>query len=550
MSWTLYKQELHSILSNKRYMLSLAIQLILIFTLLPVFSSFFSAGTLELSTPALQGFIPLGVVDSSQGSELLLSSLRQNPRLELTMLPSYSQSLLEKGRLAAILVLPEGYDESLNKVLEVELYTYAPGLKSGAVYDAVHEAVQEAGEKLSERRRKVYGVEVESQLQVRRHLLKEVVVRRSGERFSSFFLTYLVPLMLFFPIFTVGSIIVDTVVGERERRTFESLIVSPVGRSDIVLAKCLSISSFVLAQLIAFILVLKLYAIPLGHSASILLILLLLDGAVIATALMTSYYARTVKEANILLMLLYTAFFIAIIISLSTSYFNINMPSTPFSLIAELAGGAERSVLPWAGALLGYTGLALAACAKLVERDDILFGPRPGVSELLADLSIWLYTLPGAGALYLTLIFGAYALVYATVLELGVGVLLVFAFGVTNILIPIFAFIEELVKPTGVYLLSNRRRLGKWEAISLGALAGAVFFALETLVFALLASHLFPARLLEILKLRVSTTLAVHVLGSALVGYGAAERKAFIPMLILSTLLHSAFNLFVTGGLI
>ena len=548
MAYTLFRYELYTIVSNKRYMLSLALQLLVLFAILPVFSTFLSTGGISIFTPALEEFIPLGVVDGSRNSQGLWDALEANKKIELVMLGDDYKSALESGAVAGVLIIPSDYDESLNKVLEVELITDASNLKAGAVYDAIYPSIVEASVPLTQRRIEAFGVAVEERIKIEKHLLKPAVIQEGDAKFSSFFLTYLIPIMLFFPLFTVGSIILDSVVGDREKKTVESLLVSPIKRRDVVFSKFLSVSFFVLMQLIIWLSFFKWYGVPVKNNPLILFMILVIDSAVISSALVLAYYSRTVKEANILLMLLYTGVFITLIVSLSINYFDRSLFSTPFSIVSNLVAGERPSLLPWSAALLFYTGLALSVNTRLVERDDIIFGPRPDLYTLFADLSVWLFSFGRAGYIYLTLVYGVFAILYSTFIEVWVGIFVVFAFGFNILLVPLFAFIEEAAKPAGVYLLASKKSLSNKEAVLLGALSGVMFFALESLVFAVATYYLFPTRVLAILKLRIATTMPIHAVASGIVGYGIMKKKSFPLFLLLATLIHTLFNLVVTGG--
>jgi hypothetical protein len=182
-----------------------------------------------------------------------------------------------------------------------------------------------------------------------------------------------------------------------------------------------------------------------------------------------------------------------------------------------------------------------------VERDDIVFGPRPSFYTLFGDLAKWLFDFGWMGYLYLTFVFGIFAIIYTTVVEVALGVFVILTFGFTSLLIPLFALIEEAIKPIGLYFLTSKKRLDRNEAILLGVLSGIMFFLIESLFFALATYYLFPDRLLAILRMRISTTLVIHGVSSGIVGYGLIK-KNFTFYLLIGTLIHTVFNLVLTGG--
>ncbi len=548
MTYSLFKHEVYTIFSNKRYLLSLGVQLLILFAILPVFSGFLSTGSISITSPALNEFIPISIVDDSENSYYIRRALENNQKIEIVELERANQADLERGIIAAILLIPDRYDESINRVLEIELLTHAPGLKGDAVYDAVYPSILETSEILTAKRIEAFDVTIENPVAVEKKYFRPLVVDSGENKFSSFFLTYLVPLMLFFPIFTVGSIILDSVVGERERKTVESILVSPVKREEIVLSKFLSTSLFVILQLLLWLVILKMYGAPLQNVSQIFFFVILIDSAIIATAQMLAYYSRTVKEANILLMLLYTSVFTLLIVSLSINYFNSSLAVSPFNIVSNLVVGNGNIGFFWPFALLLFTGITLTANSYLIQRDDVVFGPRPSLSNLLEDLSFDLFSSGKLGYLYLTSVFGAFAIIYSTLIEIFLGVFLIFVFGLTNILIPIFALVEELIKPVGIYFLTSRQSISVKSGVVLGVLSGVMFFALESIVFITATYLLFPSLLLQIFRVRLATTLIVHAVSSGIVGYGIVKKQNFVPALLVATLIHALFNLVVTGG--
>ncbi len=354
--------------------------------------------------------------------------------------------------------------------------------------------------------------------------------------------------MLFFPIFTVGSIILDSVVGERERKTVESLIVSPIKRQEIVLSKFFSTSLFVILQLLLWLFILKMYGAPVQNAPLIFFFVILIDSAIIATAQLLAYYSRTVKEANILLMLLYTSVFTLLIVSLSINYFNSSLAVSPFNIVSNLVVDNGNIGFFWPLALLLFTVITLTTNSYLIQRDDVVFGPRPSLSRLLEDLSFDLFSTGKVGYLYLTLVFGVFAILYSTLIEIFLGVFLIFLFGLTDVLVPIFAFVEELIKPVGIYFLTTRQNISVKSGVVLGVLSGVMFFALESIVFITATYLLFPSLLLQIFRVRLATTLIVHAISSGIVGYGIVKKQNFVPALLIATLIHALFNLVVTGG--
>jgi len=560
----IFKNEIASVVTNKRYIISLALQLLLLSAIIPVFGSVLRGGELKISSSGMQGFIPLAVIDSAENASLLKAALEKNKALEIRYTSESTNSVAERiksNEIVGMLYIPPSYDESSDKkILRVLFMLDISNLKQDALYDAVLSSVKEASTEIAERRKRNLGIadEVlppEFEIKIEKHYLKEELkkdLREAAEKnpnFSEFFMSYLVPLMLFFPIFMIGSLVLDSVVGEKEKKTIETLLATPISPTAIVVGKFLAFSFIVLAQILLWLGIFYFYGIALKSAVFIIVFLILINSCVLGTAVILGLYSKSVKEANVMMMMLYTLFFILLIISLTTEYFSPSAFLTPFSIISKLVIGEKISA---AGggimflflSVFSYASLSIAS--KFAGRDAVVFGPRPGLEEMLEELSSWLY---GKSSLSLASVFSMIAFSYAFVAELAIAIVMLASIGYTLLLIPFAAFIEEAAKPLGLRFLAKRKEISLGEGVFLGMLSGAAFFALETLVLVLATYALMPSLLIKIFKLRLYTTSILHVFTSGIVGASIASKKEKYYMIALleAGIIHTIFNLKAAG---
>jgi sodium transport system permease protein len=200
-------------------------------------------------------------------------------------------------------------------------------------------------------------------------------------------------------VFTLVSIFVggmnvamDAVAGERERRSLLPLLLNPVTRLDVVVGKWLAVSAFATAGLLlnlcgfALVFAQTRFILPGGWQALPVLIvcgfgpLALLAGAL---ELWVSTMCRGIKEAHTWLALLVFA-------PMGAGMFLVFVPQAAARPLAKLAPMAGQQ-LQWSrwlrdgthdplqtlalGAItLSVTAVVLLGAARLLERDDVVYG--------------------------------------------------------------------------------------------------------------------------------------------------------------------------------
>ncbi|MFQ6136799.1 MAG: ABC transporter permease [Candidatus Hydrothermarchaeales archaeon] len=556
------KHELYNILSNRKFMMSFVLQLIILFALIPTFSTFLASGDIKTAVPTMKEFVPIGIVDFSSRDDILKDALAKNEKLDLKDFDSFPHENLEKGEIASVLIIPRGYDEHSNYRLMLSLFIDQSNLKRWSVYDAVTEAIADASSAIRGIRESKLKTPIPEPIQLDKELLSPMTIDEKGGRFSSFFLAYLLPLVLFFPIFTSGGLVLDSIVGEKEGKTIEPLLASPITPSAIATGKFVAIFAFITAQCVVWLGLLNLLEIPIGNIWMVLLILVLINSAVIATAFTLGIYSDSIKEANISMMLIYVVLLVGLIVFLSMEYFNPiqAFEIIPFTAISRLVVGKGVSSLAIAFvvlALSAYSFSLLMLCVKLLDRDDIVFGPRPPLFHLMNDFTEWLllrFEAVSVGISVVSFGFASVSVVLSIILEVSLGMVIFFLFGYSFFslyaITVIFALIEEFLKPLGVYSVANRRpdSVTPLSGFFYGGLSGVGFSLFENIFLGALILFTFPSRVLQTLTYRIGTILLVHAASSGIVGLGInrltkGDRHTFVSYLLVATAIHAGYNL-------
>ncbi len=554
------KRELWEILSNRKFMIAFIAQTLLLLALLPAFGNLFAEGNLALPTPSLREFIPLGVVVESDDCEVLLASLERNERLKLYRYAKPPDEELSKGLIAGYLLIPRNYRESELSAQEVWLFL-SDRVKSSSALDAVRESVEAASAELSRERQERLRANLGNLVTLKREFLKPVVVQRGGEQFSSFFLAYLVPLVLFFPLFMSGGLVIDAIVGEKDRKTIEALIAAPFHRYEIIAGKFLSLWSFVTAECAVWIVGIIAIGIPIAKPVEAFLLLAALNALVIAIATALALYSRNLKEANIALMVFYVPLFVALIYALTIEFFSPRefFSYVPFNLLSRAVSGETFSNSAFALLLSVLSVAALSVvgvAARLSYRDDVIFGPRPSVIKLLEDAieAMLAYKHPRIAGIATALLLSPAVFLASAAIEVAVAVGLIWLLGYSlpslYLLIFISTAVEESLKLLPIFLILRRKR--EWVNIRsialIAATAGAGFFLVETLLAGVLASMLFRIPFTSLLYQRVATTLVMHLAASSIAGVGLYHRgRVGIALFTLAVAAHALFNIAIAG---
>ncbi len=537
------ERELAELLGNRRYMLAFGVQTLLLLLLLPAFGNLLAEGGASVPAPALQGFIPLGVVVYSQDAGLLLGELEQRRELRVYLYPSPPVEKLERGRLAGYLVVPAEYRESGGGGRVV--LVLGGSLKAGMLEKAVREALSGVRGELLRRSGGGAGVELV------RLFRREVVVQVEERRYSSFFLGYLIPLVLFFPLFMTGGAVIDSTTGEKLRGTLECLLASPVSRGEVVAGKFLALWGFASMQCALWLGVVLALRIPVAEPWSALLVLLGAAASLSSLSMLLGFLAGSHREANLALMLLYIPAFIGVLYTLTASFFTGFSPAylPGVGVVRAVSGGAQ--VLPALLPQLLLAFIALFACRWALGREELLAGSRPAFRGMLEEAA--LRGTPTRAGAHLGLLFSPAGFI------LAVGVELVAAFAALRLLphslgIPALvlasAATEEAVKLIPVLLMLRWRPSGAKGVLACAAASALGFFAIETAVALAGAAVLGGAASAYAVAYGRGATLAMHLLATttAALGLVLGGRSRGVLLFLAGVGVHAAFNLAILGG--
>ncbi len=322
-----------------------------------------------------------------------LMAFLQRHGATLTEAPADYETLIQAGKLDAVLIVPEDYgkDFTSGHTASVRMVVDNSRNQARSTIRRLSALLEGYSGMLASQRLFARGVSPELANPVR---IDEVDLA-TPERMAANILN-MIPLFLVFAAFMGGmNVAIDAMAGERERGSLEPLLINPVQRGALIVGKWLT--TVVLAGvavavcLAAFLLVV--HRVPLqdlGVKAHFdaLAVLGILAAVVPLTffasagQMLVSTYARSFKEAQTYLQLLLLLPMIpGMVLALSPVQSQPWMFSIPvFSqqlLVAELMRGQPIGVAPF---LLGAAGCAAAAAlclsltTRLLRQERIIFG--------------------------------------------------------------------------------------------------------------------------------------------------------------------------------
>ena len=584
--------EINSILEDRRFFLGIVLQVVLVAALVPVLVDYaerVSGGGDVLSARA-RGFAPVGIWGKSNSS--LEGGLRQMDRLRVERVASEDEAMagLESGRFCMVLGIPISASQDIlvfvNQrdprsipawtTLEVISNSFGLVYRRNLVENTLTEHLSRTSnltaEEIKDRVESLADIYIEpirlvvSPVHKEDELPVNITIDdnggsddgvsgdggngldRDGDDLEAYlgeggFLSFVfLSFGLCFPLLSGSGILMESITGEKERRTLEGILGSCASRSGILLGKFTS--AFLVSILPSFVLLVVLgQIIRIDNMMGVALCLLISGAGILSAATIVSVVCKNSKEANLAVTIVYVFIFVIF-------FGPLMIPGqlawiSPFTPMVRLAAGETVDLGSALAPLLAtaiFSVISVLLCAALLQRDDFVFGPRPSIQRFLRDeLSVRTTSFRSQVVLVATM--GVLATVPAIVFP-GLFLLPSFAFlgGGAVIAVLVFAaFVEEYFKPYGVYILSTRPSLR--ELIMLGAVAGLSFSLIENILF---TWALYGSGALQGPMLLVRYVLApiVHVSLTILVVVGHSKGRLWkFSALAIASIIHALYNL-------
>ncbi|KCZ71762.1 ABC-type Na+ efflux pump, permease component [Candidatus Methanoperedens nitroreducens] len=312
------KKEMRSLLNEKTLILAVIIQL-----MIASFSSLLVIGLSSFFDPsALDRYdidrVKVGIIGEGE-----LKRFIEKSKVKPYYYEDLDSALLDfnNNRIDAVLVFPTS-ESSSNEIIQILLYLPKSDIKGTFVTLQLKKPLEEFEAFVRDVRGPRIGFEP-----VR--LYVDEAPKKTSTYFE-FIYGILIPLLVLTPVFISGSMVIDMLTEEYERRTMELLLVSPLSFSEILNGKMLAAVLLVPAQVFLWLVLVSLSGIEVNNIGIILLlttavsVIIILIGAVIAVR----YKERVISQYlySLILILLFMAGYL--------------FADSPFNLITRLSSGA------------------------------------------------------------------------------------------------------------------------------------------------------------------------------------------------------------------
>lgn len=341
----LTKKEAQDILTNRIYILVVFVQVFIILGAfgLGLASSVITDPTL-LDKFGATSSLKIGISGDLENSSIANDLKAQNLNLVYFEDINNASSLLG-SQLVAVIYVSSPPKEDI---------TYQSDT-SNVFYPIVSEKIKNAISKFKlEKKLESAGIEgskiqvIENPIVVNEIKINEenaVKIALNNSYFVEIMYGFIVPFVLLLPFFLASNIVTDSIVGERERKTFEMLLMAPLPSYMVIMGKILPILSFSMIQSIAWIILLNLLGVPISNAIVLVLMLLFIGIGFIGVGILISMFVDSTKEANtaITLVLMFVTFILFMPLFIKIPYLEGILDFIPTILMVKMSAAPNLS---------------------------------------------------------------------------------------------------------------------------------------------------------------------------------------------------------------
>ncbi|EMA29429.1 ABC transporter permease [Halobiforma nitratireducens] len=341
--WAVACRELRSLRSEKTIILAIAIQLFI-----AAFSSFLVVGFVSMYDPdglggqdidvAIVGEDP-ATLEAAADDQAGLNTVRYDDR-------AAAYGTFENGQVAAVLETSRNEHDQL----VVDVTAPEEGIETTLLVVQLRETLE--------------AVEHDERLANADRLASTPLTipdEVEASPYVGFTYTILVPLLLFLPAFISGSIVVDSLIEERERGTLELLRVTPLSLADVVDAKLAATAVLAPMQAAAWLALLAVNGTTVARPGVLILVVAALSLLVVGLGTVVALVAPDRRQAQLL-------YSVAIVGALVVSTL---LPEHPANTVAKVSLGSATATTWLLVALYCLLGAgAFLAARATVERID------------------------------------------------------------------------------------------------------------------------------------------------------------------------------------
>ncbi len=314
--YAIVKKELKSVTKEKTIMIAIMIQLFI-----ASFSSAILIGLMSFYDPDSIGLnarinVRVGIIGDANSP--LIGSLRdRNAQVAVFSSPSSAEdaeNAFQAGAIDAVLFIPEAVSEDSGSVVDMKLFLPESETRSTLILMVLKEPMKQYENYLRERN----GIQV-----------RYTDIQGMPSTTYEFRYSVIIPILMFFPAFVAGSMVVDSISEELANHTLETLRSAPLSLNVILGAKIAVALILALVQCTLWSMLLRFNRIPIQNLGLVLLLAAMVAAIVAVGSAFVSVYFKDRERSQFVYSLL-------TLLSAGMSYF---FDASPITLMTRLATG-------------------------------------------------------------------------------------------------------------------------------------------------------------------------------------------------------------------
>jgi len=384
---TITKWEFKNTLSSRKFLMIFLMQLSVL-VLMIVFLNMF-IGNIESEngvtlSPSLTNFASIGVSDTGG----LFKKQLNHEVLGITPMGSNeSINQVKNGKATAALIVPENSIGKIDNFQPITLNLFIDNAdpKRSVVSEEVNSTAKAISSSISNQW-------ISSMVPSTSTIEPNVKEEKKGESLPlQLIKKMMVSILLFLPLFLFGNMIIDSIVGEKERKTGEILVAMPLSHGEIIIGKNFAVVLVIAVQVALWILILLLAGFDLKNPILVYLVIILTSIPIVGITSVIAAYSKNYKEAGIGLSFIYIVI-VGFLVIPALAYISTKSTAaniSPMTLVMRLFSGESISTTDLMIPIISILIISIISywiTIKLFERDDIMFGPRPGLIRLVLEL--------------------------------------------------------------------------------------------------------------------------------------------------------------------
>jgi len=391
--FTIWKKELRDTIRDRRTLMVSVIMPIVFMPLMMILS--FQAIEAQIKSQAEQ--VAVVAIENEANVPTLSAFLKTQPKVEIKAFSGTPSEMINSGQVQTVIAPPADFEEKIknNGSATVTVYAKSTENKSQVAATKIMAAVNLLNQKI--------GAERLVSAKIDPNIIQSLIVQQqdiaSEKERGGYFLGTLLP--MFIVIFSIMGgmyIAIDVSAGEKERKTLEALLLTPLSRLKIVAGKFMAVASTSMTAVILSVSSLyaafKIWPPNLGEgfgsftfslSAGTVIIMLgigiLLSTMFAGMLLAVAIFAKSYKEAQNYIMPFYLAAILPVAILGSypsfkpgEGFFFIPAVNAVLLFKENLMGIYDLShILATIGSLLVCCLIAIFAASKIYSKESVLF---------------------------------------------------------------------------------------------------------------------------------------------------------------------------------